>query len=290
MGIISLYPEFLRYIEINKNQSKYTVRNYTHYLQRFAEFTGNVPPEMLGVEIIDAFRKHLAGLNLTESTQSYHLFALKSFLKYCQRIGRTTVNLSFIDVPRKKEVKLEIPTKDEIIKMLELIRIGSMRDLRDRALLELLYSTGLRVKEAANLNRQDVNFEAKKFQVKGKGGRVRMVFLSERAIYWLQLYLKFRNESLEPLFINYRNPRNESKRLSTVSIEQIVRNRAKRAGITSKFTPHTLRDCFATHLLQGGADIRAVQKFLGHSNITTTQKYLVYSDNYLEQTFRKFHA
>lgn len=204
--------------------------------------------------------------------------------------GVQTVNLQFIDVPKKQEKVITIPTKDEIIRMLELVRINSMRDLRDRALLELLYSTGLRVHEVVQLNRQDVNFESKKFAVKGKGGKIRTVFLTERAKYWLELYVKFRNETLEPLFINYRNPKNESKRLSAVSVEQIVRNRARIAGIMSKFTPHTLRDCFATHMLQNGADIRAIQKLLGHSNITTTQKYLIYNDNTLEAAFRKFHA
>lgn len=294
MLIDTIIPEFISYITNVRDMSKYTARNYRTSLTRFTRYCGPLHIENIQLGIIDRFRAHILGLGLSPATVAGDIAAIKSFLCYCKRQLFNCIDPSIIESQKVPDRTYIVLSQEETMNMIETIQEDSIIDLRDRAILEFLYSTGTRVSEAVNLNRHDVDLIKGQFSIIGKRGRARIAFIAPRALYWLNRYITFRNDTLTPLFLNYSNPRehdelSETRRLSTVALQYIVRNRAKKAGIKKRVTCHTLRHCFATHLLENGADLRAVQELLGHSSIETTQRYLHCSNKRLEQIYTLNH-
>lgn len=300
--LIDLIEDFLEYLEVEKNRSIKTTENYRRYLDRLVEFVGTeTTVSTLSSEVIRKWRIWLNrledsnGRNLSKTTQSYHLVALRSFLKYCTRRDIQTLSGDKIELPKIHRKQVAFLTKDEVYKLFIQPDTTSVSGARDRAILELLFSTGLRVSELVGLDRRLINLEAREFTIRGKGQKDRPVFISESASRFIELYLKKRKDNLPPLFISYSSnhtPSNSGdfKRLTARSIERIINRYARLAGITKKVTPHTIRHSFATDLLMNGADIRSVQTLLGHSDISTTQIYTHITDRHLKNIHDKYHS
>ncbi len=303
MKLAELITRFLEHAEVTKNQSSKTIQNYTHYLSRFCKWYGNKDTKDITLQNIQDYRLYLNRLNddngnklLSIKTQNYHIIALRAFLKYCVKNDIETLSPEKIDLSKIPERTVEYLTREELERLFDTVGISGMRSLRDKAILEMLYSTGLRVSELVSLNLSQVDLERCEFMVRGKGRKPRIVFLSERAVSAIGSYIKARDDNFEPLFLNYRNGKRgeditlgEKRRLSTVMIEYLVRNYARKAGIIKKVTPHILRHSFATELLINGADIRSVQEMLGHSSITTTQIYTHLTNKRLKEVHEKYH-
>ena len=307
--------EFLEHVEIEKGNSLKTVNNYDHYLTRFFEFAKISHPKEITDDKIREFRLYLnrqpgvkvrgqQASTLKKNTQNYHLIALRSFLKYLMKRGITSLSPDRIDLAKIKERSLDLISVDELNRLLnapgELLKrsdLGSTRGLtsktqkilRDKAILELFFSTGLRLSELCSLDR-DLDLSKDEFSVRGKGEKVRVVFLSSSAKEAIREYLKARKDMDEPLFIQYSRNGAKGNRLTPRSIERIVKYYAIAAGISKKVTPHIIRHSFATDLLSNGADIRSVQMMLGHANIATTQIYTHVTDKQLRDVHKKFHS
>lgn len=296
---------FLEFLEIEKNVSKLTIRNYRHYLARFLgfleiQFPIIQKPVNISSEIVRKYRLYLSrfensrGEPLSRTTQGYHIIALRSFLRYLVRRDIDTLEPDKIDIPKADARKLNVLNSDQLKRLLSQPNSGKSNELRDKALLELLFSTGLRVAELVKLNCDQLNFDQKEFGVIGKGRRPRVVFLSDRAVHWIERYLDKRSDNYTPLFIRYSGAQegqtNESMRLTARSVQRIVKKYAKRAMLPVNVTPHALRHSFATDLLSRGADIRSVQEMLGHKNIATTQIYTHVTNPQLKKVHREFHS
>lgn len=303
--------EFLEYIEIEKGRAVKTVENYARYLERFFEFAKIKTPKDITEDKVREFRLHLnrqsagnnraTGQTMSKKTQNYYLIALRTFLKYMARRGITTLNADQIELAKIPERAVDIISQEELNRLLNapeemLKKAETDKDketlLRDKAILELLFSTGLRVSELCSLT-SDLDLSRDEFSIRGKGGKVRVVFLSPKAKQVLQQYLKVRKDMSEALFVNASNNKNKvgvSEGLNRRSVERIVKKYATIAGITKKVTPHVIRHCFATDLLQNGADIRAVQQLLGHADISTTQIYTHVTNKHLKEVHQKFHG
>ncbi len=291
-----LVNQFLEHLEIEVNRSLKTIENYHHYLKRFLDFTQISQPEDITLEKVRQYRLYLnrfedeKGKKLEKSTQNYHIIALRNFLKYLAVRDIKTLPAEKIEVGKNPQKEIEFLTKDELEKLLQSPDENGFKGLRDRAILELLFSTGLRVSELVNLNRDQINLDKQEFSVKGKGGKIRLVFLSETARQALLKYLQQRTDIDEALFIRLtKNKKEDNLRLTSRSIQRIVKYYATKAGITKDVHPHTLRHSFATDLLSNGADIRSVQSMLGHSSITTTQIYTHITNQQLKKIHQKFH-
>lgn len=300
--LAELIEQFLVHSEIDKNQSQKTIENYKHYLGRFLEFTGDISPKKIDYQLIQKYRLHLnrlelKGKTLGKKTQNYHVIALRAFLKYLQKNDVETLSAEKIELPKLPERTVEFLETEEVQKIIEIPDTTKEIGLRDRAVLECLYSTGLRVSELCSLNRDQVNLKTREFAVRGKGNKMRIVFLSEKAKEAITDYLKLRTDNYNPLFISYSKRSlkkvdlegGESRRLQRDTIELIVGKYRRLAGIVKKVTPHTMRHSFATQLLQNGADIRSVQEMLGHASITTTQIYTHLTNKRLKEVHDKFH-
>lgn len=303
-----LKREFLEHVEIEKGNSLKTVRNYDYYLSRFFEFTKITEPKEINDDKIREFRLFLnrqPGLktkgqqssNLKKNTQNYHLIALRSFLKYLMKRDVSSLSPDRIELAKIKERSLDLISVEELDRLLsaplKVLEIKKNTDrqkiLRDKAILELFFSTGLRLSELCSLNR-DLDLSKDEFSIRGKGEKVRVVFLSLSAKQAISQYLKERKDMAEPLFIQYSSNKREDNRLTPRSIERIVKYYAIVAGISKKVTPHIIRHSFATDLLSNGADIRSVQMMLGHANIATTQIYTHITDKQLRDVHKKFHS
>ncbi len=306
MTLELLIAEFLEYLEIQKGCSPLTIREYRHYLQRFHNWlTENSPatkPEEINLDLIRRYRLYLAhlrtrdGLPLQRATQSYHIVALRAFLRYLL-VQRDIVTLSpdKVELPKQGSRSIAFLNPEQLERLLNSPQISNNVGLRDRTILETLFSTGLRVSELINLNRDQVDLERKEFGVKGKGNRIRVVFLSDTAAQWIERYLRTRKDDFKPLFIRYSgkvDARNngEKMRLTARSIQRIVAKYAKKSGLPIEATPHTLRHSFATDLLISGADIRSVQEMLGHESIRTTQVYTHVTNRHLKEIHKAFHS
>ncbi len=298
----SYLRQFLEYLEIEKGRSPMTIRNYEFYLQRFFDWAGDPNTNDVTSEKIRQYRLHLNRLDdgrggtLKKTTQNYHLIALRSFLKYLAKLDVPTLaaekielakqgsrDVSFLDASDLSRL-LEAPSKSDAPKVIQ---------LRDRSILELFFSTGLRVSELATLKRDMVNLDRDEFTVRGKGDKTRVVFLSHQAKYFLKEYLDLRDDDSPYLFIRHDRAKSETKDagpLTPRSIERLVHRYSVLAGIPKNVTPHTLRHSFATDLLMNGADIRSVQAMLGHSSITTTQIYTHVTNQQLRDVHKAFHA
>ena len=295
---------FLEYLEIEKNSSKLTIRNYRFYLKRFSEWLAINHPQItlkkITVDVVRSYRLWLSdyvddkGITLMRVTQSYHIIALRSFLRFLVRNDIDTLSPEKIDLPKGESKSLKFLGQEHLRELMNSVDISDEKGLRDRAILELLFSTGLRVSELCRLNRDQMNFKTQEFGVIGKGGRARVVFLSDSAILWLTKYFDRREDNFQPVFIRYAkgiDPINQGERmrLTPRSIERIVTKYVRRAKLPVDATPHTLRHSFATDLLYNGADLRSVQEMLGHKNISTTQIYTHVTNPQLKNVHRKFH-
>src|SRR3989344_2084536 len=304
MNLNKLLIDFLEYLEIEKNDSQLTIRNYKHYLGRFLGFLGGqVPtPRSITVEKIREYRLFLSryvdphGISLKRVTQNYHLIALRSFLKYMNKRGMNVLAPDIIDLPKAESHSVKFLEREQVERLLGQPQLSAKEGLRDKAILEALFSTGLRVSELVSLNRDQINFDRKEFGVIGKGRRARVVFLSDGAAEWVQRYIKSRDDSAKALFIRYSgktpepdDPNGESLRLTARSVQRLVEKYVKRARLPIKIPPHGLRHSFATDLLSGGADLRAIQEMLGHKNVSTTQIYTHITNPQLKEIHAKFH-
>ena len=299
--IEKLKREFLEYLEIEKGSSLKTVENYERYLTRFFEFGKISNPKNITDENIREFRLFLnrqsgvktkgqISATMKKNTQNYYLIALRVFLKYLMKRGITAISPERIELAKIKERSLDLITTDELGRLLAGPNGSDLKNLRDKAILELFFSTGLRVSELASLN-SDLDLSKDEFSIRGKGEKVRVVFLSDSAKNAIRGYLKNRKDMEEAMFtqVSTINKKGAS-RLTPRSIERIVKQYAIKAGISKKVTPHIIRHSFATDLLQNGADIRSVQMMLGHANIATTQIYTHVTDKQLREVHKKFHS
>ncbi len=297
-----LKRQFLEYIEIEKGRSLNTIENYDRYLSRFLTFIKDQSPEAITDTTVREYRLWLnrqvsgnnkkTGESLSRKTQNYYLIALRAFLKYLARQEVKTLPAERIELAKTPERSLDLITSEELDALLEAPKGGELKSMRDRAILHLLFSTGLRVSELCALTR-DINLRADELSVRGKGGKVRVVFLSDTAKKMVKEYLDKRKDLDDALFVqlDVENKSNRGKigPLTKRSVERIVKHYAIKAGISKKVTPHVIRHCFATDLLGNGADLRSVQALLGHANIGTTQIYTHVTDRHLRDIHKKFH-
>jgi site-specific recombinase XerD len=306
MSLEPLIDDFLEYLEVEKGHSPFTIREYRHYLNRFLGWLGTntsvTKPEDISPELIRKYRLYLAHFNdqtgkpLKRITQTYHIIALRAFLRYLlvQR-DIPTLSPDKIELPKQSQRLVTFLNPEQVERLLNSPKISDEVGLRDKAILETLFSTGLRVSELVRLNRDQINLERKEFGVRGKGNKLRVVFLSDTATHWLERYLKTRKDSFKPLFIRYSGRVDTKKdgepmRLTARSIQEIVSKYAKRCGLPIEVTPHTLRHSFATDLLIGGADLRSVQEMLGHESIRTTQVYTHVTNRHLKEVHQAYHS
>ncbi|OGD85718.1 hypothetical protein A2696_01830 [Candidatus Curtissbacteria bacterium RIFCSPHIGHO2_01_FULL_41_13] len=305
-NLTALVTEFLEYLEIERNLSPLTIRDYRHYLNNFIGWsTKHSPisrPQDLTIELIRKYRVYLAHYNspngnlpIKKVTQNYYVIALRSFLRYLIRKDLAVVAPEKIELPRTESRSLKFLDRDQLGRLLAQPDISKDAGLRDKAIMEMLFSTGLRVSELCRLDRDQVNIERKEFGVIGKGGRARVVFISDRCALWLERYLVKRLDQFKPLFIRYAGNQEpitngEKMRLTSRSVQRIVTKYVRKARLPVAATPHVLRHSFATDLLMNGADLRSVQELLGHKNVATTQIYTHVTNAQLRDVHKAFHS
>lgn len=300
MDIKKLITEFLEYLEIEQNRSQKTIANYDHYLTRLIDFAGDIKVSEIDAELVRKWRLWLNRLGtntsdeLQKTTQNYHLIALRSFLKFCAKRDIQTLSADKIELARTKRPQVTFLNEEEMSRLLSEPNINTEAGLRDRAIIELLYSSGLRVSELVGLNKDNINLKRREFMVRGKGQKDRPIFISEEAKNWIEKYIEIRSDNSNPLFIRLGGKKAADNtgnhlRLTARSVQRMVARYALMAGITKHVSPHTLRHSFATDLLSNGADLRSVQAMLGHSNIATTQIYTHVTDPHLRNVHDKFH-
>ncbi|HRY52810.1 MAG TPA: tyrosine-type recombinase/integrase [Candidatus Portnoybacteria bacterium] len=315
MDINSLIKDYLSHLEVERGRSIKTVENYGHYLRRFLNWSKIDKPSQIDADLIRDFRLYLnrleeKGKSLKKVTQNYHIIALRNFLKYLAKRDIKSMAADKIELAKQTPREVDFLEGDELSRLLKAPDGDSLRSLRDRSLLELLFSTGLRVSELCKLNRDSFNLEKGEFSVRGKGEKIRVVFISETAKVALKSYLAKRRDIEPALFVRITKGKktggkldaiqpqnNKAKqvrlsefRLTPRSVQRIIKQYAIKAGITRHVSPHTLRHSFATDLLMSGADIRSVQTMLGHSSITTTQIYTHITDKQLREIHKNFHG
>ena len=314
MEIESLVNDFLEYLEVEKDRSPLTIRDYRQQLRRFTDWlhanSDVTTPDGVNMDVVRRYRLWLAhenGTALSKATQSGYVITLRVFLRYLitQR-DIATLSPDKIELPKLSAPSVSFLTRDQVWQLLKSASPGcrpghlNRARLRDRAILETLYSTGLRVSELVSLNRDQIDFSTMEFGVRGKGGKLRVVFLSRAAAFWITQYLRIRQDNAKPLFISYRgggkrcrspNTNNgESMRLSARAIDKLVQKYARKCNLPVNVTPHTLRHSFATDLLINGADLRSVQEMLGHASIVTTQRYTHVTNGHLKAVHARFHG
>ena len=306
--------EFLEYIELERGHSQLTIRNYDSYLNKFAEFAEGMGVKLvdkIDLELIKKWRLELHRRGLGVKTLNYYMIALRSFLKYLSKIDVKTLVPEKIELADTPERQINFLEKEELERLLEAYKGKDALEVRNRTILEVLFSTGMRVSELVSLNRGEINLDRGELSISGKGGKRRVVFLSESAIGWLDRYLKMRFDDNEALFTKAQptgdssqqaaadekeeksrpraSEREKTDRLTARQVQRIVRDAAKHAGIVKQVTPHVLRHSFATDILRSGADLRSVQSLLGHQSVTTTQVYTHITDKHLREIHKKYH-
>lgn len=318
MNIEDLKTQFLEYLEIEKGKAEKTIENYGHYLDRFLEWSKISDPKDITEETVRGFRVYLnryedkKGRKLKKITQNYYIIALRSFLKYLAKKDIKTLPAEKVEVGKVSRKEVEFLEAEEVERVLEAAGGNSFKVLRDRAMLELLFSSGLRVSELININRDKLDLKNQEFTVRGKGDKIRLVFVSDSAKKALEKYLDKRTDIDPALFVRdvkalkkfqpkkpsfktgkssaLEKPEEKTLRLTPRSVQRMVKYYAAKAGIIKDVHPHTLRHSFATDLLINGADIRSVQAMLGHSSITTTQIYTHITNQQLKEVHKAFHA
>jgi len=293
--------DFLEYLEIEQNRSQKTIANYDHYLTRLEDYAGDIQVSQITPELIRKWRLWLNRLGtntsdeLQKSTQNYHLIALRGFLKFCAKRDIPALPPEKIELARTKRKQVTFLNEDELARIFSQPDVTTETGTRDRAILELLFSSGLRVSELVGLNKDHINLKRREFMVRGKGQKDRPIFISPAAAEWIEQYLAMRSDNTQPLFIRYSGRKaidnsGDYQRLTVRSVQRLVSRYALLAGITKQVSPHTLRHSFATDLLMNGADLRSVQAMLGHSNIATTQIYTHVTDPHLKSVHERFHS
>ena len=296
-----LVTDFLEHLEVEQNRSQKTIANYDHYLQRLVVFSDDCDISKLNAEMIRQWRLNLnrvkdtSGHELTKITQNYHLIALRSFLKYLAKRDIKALDSAKIELAKTSRPQVTYLETGEVERLLDAIDVSNPVGLRDRAVIELLFSGGLRVSELVSLNRDQINLDRREFMVRGKGQKDRPIFISEQAANWIARYLETRHDEGKPLFIHYSGTQDNSEggmytRLTVRSVQRLVKRYSHAAGITKDVTPHTLRHSFATDLLSNGADLRSVQGLLGHANVATTQIYTHITDPQLKSVHERYHG
>ena len=296
-----LKTDFLEHLEVEQGRSQKTIRNYDHYLTRLIDFGGDITIDEITPEFVRKWRLWLNRLGtntadeLQKNTQNYHLIALRSFLKFCAKRDIDAMPAEKIELAKSVRKQVTFLTPEELERLFGVPKIATEQGLRDRAILELLFSSGLRVSELVGLDIDHVNLKRKEFMVRGKGQKDRPIFVSDTAADWLSKYLEKRSDNSQPLFIRYSGRKTvttsgDHMRLTARSVQRLVARSALLAGITKHVSPHTLRHSFATDLLMNGADIRSVQVMLGHSDISTTQIYTHVTDPHLKAIHEKYHG
>lgn len=299
--IDKLKREFLEHTEIAKGRAVKTIENYDHYLTRFLDFSKAKKASDITEEVVREFRLWLnrqstgniraTGETLSKKTQNYYMIALRAFLKFLAKKNVRSLSAEYIELAKVPERIIDFVTEDELDRLLDAPKGDDVKTLRDKAILELLFSTGLRVSELCALT-NDLNLNAGEFSIRGKGGKVRVVFLSDAARLAVKKYLSARKDMNDALFVQVGREikTKEATPLTRRSVERIVKHYAIKAGISKRVTPHVIRHSFATDLLSNGADLRSVQMLLGHANISTTQIYTHVTDKGLRETHNKFHS
>lgn len=292
--------DFLEYLEIEQGRSSKTLANYDHYLTRLLDYAGDITVSNIDAELVRKWRLWLNRLGtntsdeLQKSTTNYHLIALRSFLKFCAKRNIPALAADKIELAKTQRKQVTFLTPEELERLFDQPELDKINGLRDRAILELLFSSGLRVSELVGLDKDHINLKRREFMVRGKGQKDRPIFISPAAAEWVQRYLDKRDDNTKPLFVRYSGTKRVDltgnfHRLTARSVQRMVSRYALLAGITKHVSPHTLRHSFATDLLMNGADLRSVQAMLGHSNIATTQIYTHVTDPHLKQVHEKFH-
>jgi len=301
-NLSKLTTDFLENLELERNASQLTISNYDHYLRRFLEFAGDIDAASIDEDLIHKYRIFLSRYKdprtkaeLKKVTQNYFIIALRAFLRYLAKKDVKTFPAEKVELGKQDPRPIKILEVEQLQRLLTAPDISTKEGLRDRAILETLFSTGLRVSELAKLNRDKINLDRREFGIVGKGGKERVVFVSDSAAHWIDRYLRLRPDRWAPLFVRYSGAEDpsdggEKMRLSVRSIERVVDKYVKKAQIVIKASPHTLRHSFATDLLINGADIRSVQEMLGHSNISTTQIYTHITNKTLKDVHKAFHS
>lgn len=292
--------DFLEYLELEQNRSQKTIANYDFYLTRLLDYAGELKVENITDELVRKWRLWLNRLGtnvsdeLSAATTNYHLIALRGFLKFCAKRNIPTLTADKIELARSKRKQVTWLEEDELERLFAQPNTSTLAGARDRAILELLFSSGLRVSELVGLDREHINLKRREFTVRGKGQKDRPVFISDEAAKHVQAYLDMRSDNTRPLFIRFAGNKKVDlsgnfHRLTARSVQRLVAHYALLAGITKHVSPHTLRHSFATNLLMNGADLRSVQAMLGHSNIATTQIYTHVTDPHLKKVHEQFH-
>jgi len=300
MSYDTAVSNFLEYMELEQNRSAKTITNYSHYLTRLSDFAGDIKLSDIDEQMIRKWRMWLNRLGtntsdeLSKITQNYHLIALRSFLRFCAKRGYTALAADKVELARTTRPQVTFLTGEELERLAAQPDTSKVNGLRDRAIIELLFSSGLRISELVGLDRDHINLKRREFTVRGKGQKDRPIFISAEAADWITKYLDKRQDNTKPLFIRYSGVRKVDlsgnyTRLTARSIQRMVSRYARLAGITKHVSPHTLRHSFATDLLMNGADLRSVQAMLGHSNIATTQIYTHVTDPHLKDVHQRFH-
>jgi site-specific recombinase XerD len=284
-----LVKEYLDYLEIERNYSPRTRENYERYLKTFLDFSKAGTAKEITSELVRDFRKKLARSSIKKSTQSYYLIALRNFLKYLIKNDYKTLAPEKIELPKVAMRQIEIIEHDDLTRLLRAPKGNDLRSLRDRAILEVLFSTGLRLSELCSLTRY-LDFKRNEITVRGKGEKLRVVFLSDSAKEAIKKYLDKRPDALEHLFISLTRTGKVIGKITSRAVQRLIERYAQAAGITKRVSPHSLRHLFATDLLINGADIRSVQEMLGHANISTTQIYTHLTNKELKEVHEAFHA
>lgn len=308
----ALIEQFLNHHRIELASSPLTIRNYSHYLSRFISWLteqkissprseAGLNLSLISVDNIRKYRLYLSKLGdgrggqLSQKTQGYHIIAIRSFLKWLNKNDYEVLAAEKLDLPKLRERQVAFLTGEQVDRLLAAPSMSSIVGKRDKAILELLFSTGLRVSELTKLNREQIDFGRREFGITGKGGRARVVFLSARAAEWISLYLAGRHDHYTPLFVRHKGKidasvEDEKMRLTPRSVQRLVKKYSKKVKIPVEVTPHVLRHSFATDLLVAGADLRSVQEMLGHKNVATTQIYTHVTNKQLKDVHEKFHG
>ncbi|MBU0648017.1 tyrosine-type recombinase/integrase [Patescibacteria group bacterium] len=296
MKLSKAIDRFIEYCQIEKGKSKKTIENYQHYLSRFLNFTKDINTDTINAKIIRTYRLHLLTFKnyqnetISTKTQNFHLIALRAFLKYLQKTDVKSYSPEKIELIKHQNNLPQFLENDEIQQIINLpYNNKNIIETRNQAIIQALFSTGLRVSELVRLTKDDIGTKRQEISITGKGGKNRLVFLSEEALDSIREYLNHRKDTDPHLFVNHYRRHNHTTRLTPRSVQRIIKKTAQKAGITKPVTPHTLRHTFATDLLVNGADIRSVQSLLGHSSITTTQIYTHLTNKQLKEIHQKFH-
>jgi len=294
--------QFLEYMEVEKGRSQKTIRMYDFYLREFAGQSGVSSPSSITLDAVRSFRKYLhrkesnRGDTLAVTTQNYYMIALRSFLKYLQMSDVESLAPEKIQLAQVKQRQVAFLETADLERLLDAPMAAEQKEIlqsRDKAILELFFSTGMRVSELAGLKLENINLKKEEWSIRGKGRKVRTVYITNQARYHLEHYLQLRKDPSPFVFIRHDRAAggaDEPMPISTRSIQRLIKKYARDAGITKNVTPHVLRHSFATDLLSNGADIRSVQAMLGHESITTTQIYTHVTNRRLKETHKKFHS